>query len=216
MIRLFLQCTHYLVYLSAFNLTAASSASSGASGTSETREQQSVMSELDQVVQALPLIPNLQNLNLEQLSHTLSLALAGSSDHSTTPSTIGGSSVKQLKCKYCEFSTPYQAVLKTHTRSHSGEKPFKCPFCNYCTGLKHNLETHLRTHTGEKPYSCPYCPYKCAAKGKLFHIFRNFQRFERTFPESLATYSILVTGLKKKKRSVEHKLPPLISSSVVA
>ena len=80
---------------------------------------------------------------------------------------------KIFQCDICAKTFKYNANLKMHHRSHTGEKPFECQTCNKAFSQLHHLKTHERIHTGEKPFECKTCK-KCFLLIKALKVMRKF------------------------------------------
>ncbi len=64
---------------------------------------------------------------------------------------------KSHRCPTClkQFARP--ALLRVHSRVHTGERPYSCDRCQLAFAAKENLRKHQRRHTGEKPFTCRLC-----------------------------------------------------------
>merc|ERR1719386_77816 len=71
----------------------------------------------------------------------------------------GKSGAYKFKCTFkgCNKAYKYNADLRFHILSHTGEKPFKCdwPGCGKAFTRKRILKEHRNTHLGLKPNVCP-------------------------------------------------------------
>ena len=50
-----------------------------------------------------------------------------------------------IKCKDCEYTTPYTNTMARHSLTHSGDRPFACRHCSHRTNDKSNLQVTLHT-----------------------------------------------------------------------
>jgi len=71
-----------------------------------------------------------------------------------------------LKCKFCDYNPPCQAVLERHIAGvHEGKRPFKCEICDHNFSRKPDLNKHIASvHEKKKPFKCELCGNHYASK----------------------------------------------------
>ena len=60
-------------------------------------------------------------------------------------------------CTQCQKCFSTKALLKAHTRLHTGENIFICPHCGKAFAIKSRLDKHLYIHSEEKTFACHLC-----------------------------------------------------------
>ena len=104
--------------------------------------------------------PNISSLPMIDIRENRDILKNDSVSNTRTKSkeVIKRSHVKYI-CDYdgCNYSTPNQAHLRKHSRTHTNERPFACSKCGKSFKQKSNLKTHILIHSGLRPYQCNIC-----------------------------------------------------------
>ena len=64
------------------------------------------------------------------------------------------SSLDQLKCTSCAFTSELQEVMDTHEIGHGSGKEFQCKLCDFAADKQTTLYQHQRVHMIEEGYGC--------------------------------------------------------------
>lgn len=107
--------------------------------------------------------------------------------HSGDNNGEAGGLEQQFKCKYCDVTSCFKAVIKRHEKTHIAEMGHRCEICGNSYANAAGLRRHLKINHGNEKFKCEFCGVEYSGKEYLVGHQKNYCRMKPTTTEEEGT-----------------------------